>query len=96
MAIRQIGFSKFVGLSTDTKPTLSDNDIGTEFYEYDNDQKWFWHGSTKGWDICIPKIPDYDGRTLGPENIGDIFFDTTFEKLFVWTPSGKEYIVSNL
>ncbi len=43
---------KYIGLSTDTKPT-NGLKIGSEFYETDTGQNWFWEGSNWVEDLTI-------------------------------------------
>ncbi len=45
--VLQLG-SRYFGLSTDTKPTLDNNYLGSEFYETDTFLKFIWDGSQWG------------------------------------------------
>ena len=45
MAIERIGFSNYIGLSTDTKPTLLVTDASSIFYETDTKAEFKWDGA---------------------------------------------------
>jgi len=46
MTVRKIAaIKKWQGLSTDTKPTLTDADSGSTFYELNTGEAFIWSGS---------------------------------------------------
>ncbi len=58
MAIKQQGLNQYIGLSTDTKPSLTDNDIGATFYESDTEEHFFYKGEVLGW-VSTDTVDDY-------------------------------------
>jgi hypothetical protein len=44
---------RWLGLSTDTKPTPTGTQAGSTFYELDTGKKWLWDGSYWGEDLAL-------------------------------------------
>mgnify|MGYP001819400689 CR=1 FL=1 len=57
---------QYTGLSTDSKPTLTLQDVGHEFYETDTSDLWVWYG--EAWKIpeTVTTIPPIElGAAVG-------------------------------
>jgi len=46
VAILETTLKRFIGLSTDTKPTLAAQDVGSTFYETDTGELHLWNGTS--------------------------------------------------
>jgi len=60
----------YIGVSTDTKPTLANSDAGSKFYEIDTNDYYIWTGSFWMSYVSVeippyPEIPDVPAVEVG-------------------------------